>query len=188
MIKGIDPSMTSSGVVVLSDSGEYIDSAQIPSTSGELISRRLGAIVKCIVAVCPLSEGDSCDVFIEEPAGELRGPAQDLRTLFWMIVDEFDSLRNQGMSISLYTVSPNTLKKFLTGRGNAGPPDKCLAVMNKYMSLFPEKYRVSVESTGGILKYADLYDGMGLAQLGLAYLTDRDGEYSEVISTVKKIV
>ena len=169
MIVGIDPSLTSTGVVVLDDTGAFLGAAQIPSGPGEALHRRLRKIARDVdMAICR-ADDDSLvvSVFMEEPGGALKGAAQDCRTLFWFIAEELC----RGENVTLCSISPSTLTKFITGRGNATAQDKCAAVMSRWMYILPEEFHVSPEQKGGVGRLKDLFDGMGLAQAGLTHLT-----------------
>lgn len=184
MIVGIDPSLTSTGVVVLSDTGEVLGAAQVPSGPGAALHVRLREIAESVACVIWRSRDGRAlgtagfpdgppprrlQVFVEEPGGALKGAAQDCRTLFWFIVEQ---LCTEGWcDVSVYSIAPATLCKFITGRGNAKADDKCAAVMKRWMHLLPEEFHVSPESKGGVGRCKDLFDGMGLAQAGLVYLT-----------------
>lgn len=174
MIIGIDPSLTSTGVVVLSDAGEFLAAAQILSSNAERMDVRCRSIAKRVCDVLGDFIGGAHSgrvaVYIEYPGGNLKGPAQNLLVLYWYIVDEF-ARRIREERLSIHATAPASLKKFITGRGVATPADKCAAVMSRWMHLLPEKYQVSAETKGGIAKYADLFDGLALAQLGLTHLT-----------------
>lgn len=172
MIIGIDPSLTSTGVVILSDAGEYLAAAQIPSSNAERMDVRCKSIAKrvCDTLAPFIGRGEPVGVYIEYPGGNLKGPAQNLLVAYWYIIDEF-SRRVMEYRLSIYAVAPQALTKYITGRGNATPADKCAAVMSRWMHLLPEQYQVSAEFKGGIAKHKDLFDGMGLAQLGLTHRT-----------------
>lgn len=174
MIVGIDPSLTSTGVVVLSDAGEFLAAAQIPSSNVERMDVRCRSIAKRVCDVLGDFVGGAHSgrvaVYIEYPGGNLKGPAQNLLVLYWYIVDEFARRVEEGR-LSVHATAPASLKKFITGRGVATPADKCAAVMSRWMHLLPAEFQVSADSKGGIAKYKDLFDGMGLAQMGLTHQT-----------------
>lgn len=174
MLIGIDPSLTSTGVVVLSDTGEYLAAAQIASSNAERMDVRCRSIAKRACDVLadfiggPASERVS--VYVEYPGGNLKGPAQNLLVAYWYIIDEF-SRRVTEERLSIHAVAPQALTKYITSRGNAKKEDKCASIMARWMHLLPEQYQVSADAKGGITRFADLFDGLGLAQLGLTHLT-----------------
>lgn len=192
MIIGIDPSLTSSGVVILSDAGEYLAAVQIPSSNAERMDVRCRSIAKRVCdTLGPFiggPHGDRVNVYIEYPGGNLKGPAQNLLVAYWYIIDEFTRRVEEGR-LGIYAVSPQGLTKYITSRGNAKAVDKCAAVMSRWMHLLPEQYHVSADSKGGIGKYADLFDGMGLAQLGLTHQTGQGTAWQkEAAAKVNAIV
>lgn len=187
MIIGIDPSLTSTGVVILSDAGDYLAAAQIPSSNAEPMHVRCRSIARRALAVASSHEDCAWHVYIEEPGGELKGAAQDCRTLFWFLVEELVGWKYA--RVEVYATAPSSLKKYMTGRGNATPADKCSAVMARWMHLLPEEFHVSADTKGGIAKFKDLYDGLGLAQLGLTHQTGQGtAPQKEVAGKLKVIV
>lgn len=192
MIIGVDPSLTSTGVVILSDTGEFLGAAQIPSSNALRMDVRCQKIAE---GVCSTAWGvRDCTpwrFYIEEPGGQLKGAAQDCRTLFWFIVQAAMKLNADGPRVphvDIYATAPASLKKYMTGRGNATPADKCAAVMTRWMHLLPEKYQVNADAKGGIAKFKDLFDGMGLAQMGLTHLTGEGTSWQKEAAGKLKII
>lgn len=185
MIVGIDPSLTSTGVVILSDTGDYLAAAQIPSSNAERMDVRCRSIAKRVCdTLGPFIGGphsDRVSAYIEYPGGNLKGPAQNLLVAYWYIIDEF-TRRVLEHNLSIYAVAPQGLTKYITSRGNAKAADKCAAVMSRWMHLLPEQYQVSADTKGGIGKYADLFDGMGLAQLGLTHQTGQGTAWQKEVA------
>ena len=203
MIVGIDPSLTSTGVVVLDDAGGFLGAAQVPSGPGEALHVRLRAIAESVenviwqsrdgrwLGAAGFSDGPPpipLYVFVEEPGGALKGAAQDCRTLFWFIAEQL-CREDEGWETSLHSIAPATLTKFITGRGNATAQDKCAAVMARWMHLLPEEFHVSPEQKGGVARCKDLFDGLALAQAGLVYLTGEGtvAQKATLAGKVKKI-
>ena len=123
-------------------------------------------------------------VFIENPAGALRGWAQDLPVLYWAIIEVLEA--KKFFCANIYPVSSATLKKFLTGRGNCKPEDKALAVLRHYEHLIPEEMLVGPEKKGGLLAKKDAYDALGLAVLGHCFLSP-NGFTKAQQESVKKV-
>lgn len=170
---GIDPSLSSTGVCVFDTETMQTFVAQIDGHHkdchvGERCHRIAWAVDEFISRTIGDAVLDGYHVFIEEPAGLLQGPAQDLRVLYWDIVRVLEGCPFGVCTI--YPVPPTTLKKHLTGRGNCKPEDKCFAVLTKLNHLLPQEYVVSDESKGGISKFKDAFDAVGLAALGHCYL------------------
>lgn len=196
VICGLDPSLTSTGVCVYNPSDENgVSISHVAQISGIHkdchVGERCERIARQVInEICSSGVIDACEtieVFIEEPGGMLQGTAQDLRTLFWAIVRHIEA--EKFIYPTIYSVAPATLKKMLTGRGNCKPEDKAYAVLTKLKHMIPEKYVVSDETKGGIMKFKDAFDGIGLAALGECYLGG--GDYTkmqrESVAKVKKL-
>ncbi len=185
MLIGIDPSLTSTGVVILSDAGEYLAAAQIPSSNAERMDVRCrsiaGRVRETLVEFISGPHGKRVSVYIEYPGGNLKGPAQNLLVLYWYIIEEF-ARRIVLSELSIYAVAPQALTKYITSRGTANGADKCAAVMSRWMHLLPEQYQVSADSKGGIERFKDLFDGMGLAQLGLTHQTGQGTAWQKEVA------
>lgn len=173
IIVGIDPSLSSTGLCVAdTDTGKthaaQIDGHHSDCHLGERCRRIAAAVNQQIASSRLLDACDRIEVFIENPAGPLRGFAQDLPVLYWAIIMDLES--DKFLYPTIYPVASATLKKWLTGRGNAKPEDKVVAVLDKLKPMIPEQYIVSPETKGGMMAFKDLYDGVALAALGDCYL------------------
>lgn len=171
-IVGIDPSLSSTGVCVYCPETCQTHVAQIDGHCGRHPGDRCefiaGKVLNAISSSGIVDACDSIDVFIECPAGLLQGPAQDLRTLYWAIIRHLED--EEFLYTTIYPVPPTTLKKWLTNRGNCKPEDKVFAVASKLKHMIPPEFVVSDETKGGIARWKDAYDGIGLAALGHCYL------------------
>ena len=189
VICGIDPSLSSTGVCIYDTQSRKTSVAQIDGHHKDChVGARCERIAAAVIdAICkpPMEDCMTLDVFIEQPGGMLQGPAQDLRTLYWAIIRHLEM--EKFIYPTIFPVAPATLKKWLTGRGNARPEDKAYAVLTKLRHLLPEEYVVSDETKGGISKFKDAYDAVALAALGECRLGE--GEYSKAqVEAVKKVV
>jgi Holliday junction resolvasome RuvABC endonuclease subunit len=188
-IVGIDPSLSSSGVCVFNTDTMETHVAQIDGHHNDCHlgerCRRIAAAVNHQISSSQLLDAcDRVEVFIENPAGALRGFAQDLPVLYWAIIMELEG--EKFLYPTIYPVASATLKKFVCGRGNAKPEDKVVAVLNKYSHMLPEQYVVSPETKGGMMAFKDLYDAVGLAALGHCYLGG-DGYTKAQVESLAKI-
>jgi hypothetical protein len=165
-IVGIDPSLSSTGLYIYDNETKACQGYQI---DGHVQSRHVGDRCESIAIYLaekakPAMASAILNVFIEEPSGALQGYAQDLRTLYWAIIRQLENIAFA--CFNTYPVSPKTLNKFLTGNGNCAAENKTLAILTKYRQYIPEEYVVSSDTKGGLMKYKDLYDAIGLALLG----------------------
>jgi hypothetical protein len=171
-IIGIDPSLASTGLAIFKPEKRVIHyCCQIDGHVGKHPGDRCEQIAQHAISSfsCHIYDETETDItlIIEEPSGQLQGYAQDLRTLYWAIIRHMEGeCEDTGDNIVIYPVAPNTLKKFLSGRGNCSPEDKALAVITKYKQYIQDEYVVSSDTKGGLMKYKDLYDAIGLALLG----------------------
>ena len=120
VIIGIDPSLTGTGVAA-AEGLHTITSKPGPNPSLVSRSARLNAIVRAID-----DRTMTVDlVVIEAPslAQKSQAGTLDRNGLWWLIVDR---LHTKG--IAVVEVTPSTLKKFATGKGNATKPDMRMAL------------------------------------------------------------
>lgn len=174
LIIGIDPSFSSTGFCVYDPEQQQAYLAQISKPrEGNHVGNRCRSIANEVgEQIVRSGLVDACDtihVFIENPAGALRGWAQDLPVLYWAIIMGLEA--EKFLYTNIYPVASATLKKFLTGRGNCRPEDKALAVLRNYEHLIPEEMLVGPEKKGGLLAKKDAYDALGLAVLGHCFLS-----------------
>jgi hypothetical protein len=189
LIVGIDLSTTSTGVCVYNPDLGATHAAQIDGHhpgchTGERCRRIACAVNEELTRSNLLEACDNIEVFIEAPLGPMQGFGRDLPILYWSIIMNLED--DKFLYPTIYPVSSATLKKFVTGRGNAKPEDKVVAVSTKYKDLIPLEFRVSPETKGGIMLYKDMYDAIGLAVLGHCVLCG-DGFTKGQIEAVKKI-
>lgn len=188
LVVGIDPSLSSTGVCIYdtSDDASPCICAEIKSTTAKgHHGQRCEDIADAVLNFLQTNDlqDEEAFVFIEEPMN-LQGHAQDLRALFWYIIN---GLEYHCPAMEFYAVPPNTLYKFLTGKGQTRAVNKVVAVQKKYGHLIPPEFVVDYDTPGGIEKHADVYDSIGLAALGECRLGE--GEYSKAqVEAVKKVV
>jgi crossover junction endodeoxyribonuclease RuvC len=180
LIIGIDPSLTSTGIVVLRD-GE-IEIAQTTKNKPELGTIcRVHSILHQIIGTLndmddiykpELSQAPDLIVIEGFSYGSKGRSVFDIAYLGWRIREELERLRT-GDNIPWLEVPPSQLKKFATGQGNA----------NKEIILQQVYKRWGVEFSDN--NQADAYV---LAQIGRAYLGETDdltAFQQEVIANLK---
>lgn len=127
---GLDLSLTSTGVAIIH--GDTITVQRITSKGSkgattEQQTDRLLDIVERIVAVVP--ESDHTFIAIEGPSyGSTGSAAHILGGLWWLVRTYF---RDSDVVI----VPPGTVKKYATGKGNAGKDEVLAAVVRRYSTV-----------------------------------------------------
>ena len=177
LIIGIDPSLTSTGIVVLRDG--KVELAVTTKNKPELGTiDRVRLIYERIVCVAEnLTDGEKWqapDLIVIEgfSYGSKGRSVFDIAYLGWRIREELEWLKEQD-NIPWLEVPPSQLKKFATGQGNA----------NKEIILQQVYKRWGVEFSDN--NQADAYV---LAQIGRAYLGETDDLTAfqlEVIANLK---
>ena len=177
LIIGIDPSLTSTGIVVLRDG--KVELAVTTKNKPELGTiDRVRLIYERIVCVAEsLTDGEKWqapDLIVIEgfSYGSKGRSVFDIAYLGWRIREELEWLKEQD-NIPWLEVPPSQLKKFATGQGNA----------NKEIILQQVYKRWGVEFSDN--NQADAYV---LAQIGRAYLGGMDdlaAFQQEVIANLK---
>lgn len=125
---GIDLSMTSTGIATIH--GDQITTSRVTSkpTRGDTgtESNRLRLIVREILEHVPYS--DVTYVGIEGPSYGSQGNGQHIRGgLWWLLRGELDH-----WDIDTIIVPPASVKKYATGKGNAGKDEVLAAVIRRY--------------------------------------------------------
>jgi len=165
LIIGIDPSLTSTGIIVLRDG--KVELAETTKNRPELGTiERVKLIREQITNVIEnLTDGhgewQAPDLIVIEgfSYGSKGRSVFDIAYLGWRIREELERLRTED-NIPWLEVPPSQLKKFATGQGNA----------NKEIILQQVYKRWGVEFSDN--NQADVYV---LAQIGRAYLGDTEG-------------
>lgn len=128
---GVDPSLTSSGVVTYDTQSEERRVASFSSSpdKGTVESRYLRVNTLAAKISAFASEGGKpVLVGIEGPAySSNTGKVWDRAGLWWAVVQEFLS-----MGIMVVEVPPTSRAKYSTGKGNAGKDEVLLAASRQY--------------------------------------------------------
>jgi crossover junction endodeoxyribonuclease RuvC len=179
LIIGIDPSLTSTGIVVLRDGKvELAETTKNRPDLGtiervKLIRERIASIIENLINE-EKTEWQAPDLIVIEgfSYGSKGRSVFDIAYLGWRIREDLERLKEQD-NIPWLEVPPSQLKKFATGQGNA----------NKEIILQQVYKRWGVEFSDN--NQADAYV---LAQIGRAYLGDTEGLTAfqqEVIANLK---
>ena len=162
VIMGIDPSLTSTGLVVLSNS-EVISSETI-----EVKEKGIARLLRLQDILSDRLTNFAADlVVIEGYAFARANQAHQMGELGGMIRMLLTTMR-----VSWIEVAPTQVKKFATGKGNAA---KDLILMNVY-----KRWGVEFESN-------DIADAYVLARIGLAVLGDIKGLTQDQVKIIKAI-
>jgi crossover junction endodeoxyribonuclease RuvC len=149
-VVGLDLSLTGTGVAHIDDGGMHttlITSKGKLADSLQMRASRLAVIKERIANLIP----ERALVIIEQPAySQTGGSHHDRSGLWWLVVDYLAAF-NQ-----VVEVAPGTLKKFATGKGNAGKDEMLAAAIRRY----PE-----AEVTNN-----NVADAVHLAAMGARYL------------------
>jgi len=177
LIIGIDPSLTSTGIIVLRDN--KVELAETTKNKPELGTiKRVRLIRERIIDITENltdeEEWQAPDLIAIEgfSYGSKGRSVFDIAYLGWRIREDLERLRTED-GIPWLEVPPSQLKKFATGQGNA----------NKEIILQQVYKRWGVEFSDN--NQADAYV---LAQIGRAYLGDTEGLTAfqqEVIANLK---
>lgn len=187
-IVGIDPSLSGTGVCLMIGN-DVVDCNVFTSDKSENVCQRCRAIAVSIRRILEKQPVDDVIAVIEQPGGALQGQAGDLRTLFWFIVEELTTWEHA--TVSIYSMAPNGLTKWVTGSGNAKAGDKAYHVSQKYMKLLPSEFHATdATKPKGLMRWADLWDGLCLCLVGRQYMGLDEGnqKQKEAVQGVKKIV
>jgi len=152
LIVGIDPSLTSTGIVVLRG-GEVELAETIKTKSNYSLIHRVSVIYRAITNIV---EGLTTDLIVIEgfSYGSKGRAVFDIAYLGWRIREELERLRVQN-GIPWLDVPPAQLKKFATGKGTA----------NKEVIMQQVYKRWGVEASDN-----NVADAFVLAQIGQACL------------------
>lgn len=124
IIIGIDPSLTGTGIA--SHDSLVTITSKPQGTALEARWLRLASLTDRIDQVATGADL----VVIEAPSlGQARqGGTLDRNGLWWMLIDR---LLTRAIAPTVVEVSPATLKKFATGKGNATKPDMRMALFQR---------------------------------------------------------
>ncbi|WP_298745308.1 crossover junction endodeoxyribonuclease RuvC [uncultured Microbacterium sp.] len=126
---GLDLSLTSTGIAIIH--GDQITTRRITSkgkqgaTTAEQVDR-LGKLVENIAHEVPWT--DHARIAVEGPSYGSTGTAAHILGGFWWMVRH----RLATLDLDVVVVPPGTVKKYATGRGNAGKDEVLAAVIRRY--------------------------------------------------------
>jgi Holliday junction resolvasome RuvABC endonuclease subunit len=147
---GIDQSYTSSGVVILDDSGNLVDVRRLVSDKKLDMFDRAWQMANFVVDTIIEVGADS--VAIEGLAFGIRGSAtRDLAGLQYMIVCLVRHRTGKDVKI----IAPLTLKKFATGSGKASKKDMVAAIPPEFVHFM--QVEKGLKKTTGLTDVADAY-------------------------------
>ena len=150
-VVGVDLSLTSTGVCKIGGMREapVVSTWRIQSygEKGDTLAQRAARIVDITERVLRCVSDDDL-IMIEGPSvGSRHGHAHDRAGLWWWLVGTLDL-----HGFQVVEVSPSQVKKYATGRGNAGKDEVLAAVVRRYLD-------VTVAGT-------DVADALVLAAIG----------------------
>lgn len=132
MIVGLDLSLTSTGWARLDDGGVEVGRIKSKGAQGASLADRAGRLAEIADQVMEVVT-DSCAwnadlVLVEAPAqNQTTGHHHDRSGLWWLVVGLVMDLGRP-----VVEVSPTSLKKYATGKGNAGKDQVLAAVVRRY--------------------------------------------------------
>lgn len=127
-VAGIDFSLTATGVAVIEDADSFIHT--VKSKPSEGIAGFIGRVRDIATETVRFAGDYGLDlIVIEAPAFSARGSAVDkMFGGWWLMVAELI----EQTSAEILTVPPTSLKKFATGKGNAGKDEVMLAAAHRF--------------------------------------------------------
>ncbi len=165
-ILGIDPSLTSTGLVVLSGTGETLHHEAIKTKPNRHVADggivlRLSYISDRVLSVCRRFAPPIL-IVIEQPVsyGGHGRSAMEIAGLFYVLRYRLE-IGDSVPKGQLWIVTPARLKQFAAGKGNAKKPVVAAAVKERW---------------GMEFKTTDETDAYVLARIGLKGLRDNFGE------------
>lgn len=151
-VVGIDWSLSSSGVVRATDTGQMSTHRVQSKPTADTLHARSLRIRKMAMNVIGLTVGADL-VVIEGPAyASDTGKAHDRSGGWWLIV-----ARVTALGIPIAEVPPPTLKVWLTGKGRRSKDEVLADTIHRYGHLTD-------------IRSNDVADALGLATIGLAHL------------------
>lgn len=126
-IVGIDPSLTGTGIAIVEDGRVTVRTVKSKGTAGDgLVDRRLRLRY---LADSALHDAMCADLLvIEAPAYNSRtGHQHDRSGLWWLLVE-----RALGNYVHVAEVTTGGVKRYATGKGNAGKDAVLLAVARRF--------------------------------------------------------
>jgi len=122
---GIDPSFTGTGIIALNEECEIVDEKLISTKSKDLTEKRMSQILEEIKKIIT---GKDDILYIEGLSFGSKGQAMlELAGLHYII-----TMMLYTNNIQFKKIPPGTLKKFITGKGNAKKNLMLLKVYKKF--------------------------------------------------------
>lgn len=150
-VVGVDLSLTGTGVAIIDGGLIQTFTYGTKGSRGATLPQRAERLLNIVAAVRMYTERADF-VVIEGPAfGQNNPGTHDRSGLWWLVVDR---LCFEGYPIAV--VPPTTLKKYVTGKGNAQKDEVMLAVAHRY----PDAE----------VKNNNEADALGLAAMGARHL------------------
>lgn len=125
---GLDLSLTATGIAVIEEDGTYTTRV-LPSkgTKGATLRDR-GVRLHNLAADIVIAACTADIVCIEGPSyGQTTGSHHDRSGLWWLVVDAL-----MGEDLDLIEITPAQVKKYATGKGNAGKDAVLASVIRRY--------------------------------------------------------
>jgi crossover junction endodeoxyribonuclease RuvC len=127
-VVGLDLSLTSTGIAVITGDGVQLQRVRSKGTADATLDERadrLHSLRDCVISHLP---DTATLVVIEQPAfSRQTGHMHDRSGLWWLVID---SLHAAGHAVA--EVTPSTLKKYATGRGNASKDEVLLETAKRF--------------------------------------------------------
>ncbi len=129
---GLDLSLTSTGVAIIHDgaaSVHRIGSKPVPHATTADQAHRVDMLVAAILGAIP--DSDVTKVAVEGPSyGSTGSAAHILGGLWWHV-----RIGLSRLGYDVVVVPPGTVKKYATGKGNAGKDEVLAAVVRRYANV-----------------------------------------------------
>lgn len=123
---GLDLSLTGTGIAIVDSAGIRTALVKSKGKLADSLSQRavrLADLTKRIIDVIP----EFALVVIEQPAySQTGGSHHDRSGLWWLVVNRLAGFQ------PVVEVAPGTLKKYATGKGNAGKDEMLAAAIRRY--------------------------------------------------------
>jgi crossover junction endodeoxyribonuclease RuvC len=127
-VAGLDLSLTGTGLALIDEGGIHTCLIKSVGKKGDSLAKRAARLAK-LAAEIQAFIPEGAHIVIEQPAySNSMGSMHDRSGLWWLIVGWLHPFHN------VTEVAPGTLKKFATGKGNAGKDEMLAAAIRRYPS------------------------------------------------------
>lgn len=127
-VVGLDLSLTGSGVAVIGEDGIRTSLVTSKGKADASLPQRAARLIGLCQQIADLIP-EGALVVIEQPAySQTGGSHHDRSGLWWLIVAYLHEIHQ------VVEVAPGTVKKFATGKGNAGKDEMLAAAIKRYPS------------------------------------------------------